>query len=208
MGSLIPFQDLNLLPDPPLTNTNTTRPTLLTPKIEPKLEPLDEPLENHQPHQLLLQLQHQQQQQQQQQQQEQQQQLYFSNTENTPLSTSQPSPDESDNVYSEFYRISELFRTAFAKGLQRYGDVDVLVDPDSRAIVPVPQEATTPTATTTTTNSNTNTNQVSTTTLTVSRRRPHHQRSSELVRVTDLGMEDQRYFYDVVRRTRMIYDSL
>ena len=209
MGSLIPFQDLNLLPDPPLTNTNTNtaRPTLLTPKIEPKLEPLDEPLENHQPHQLLLQLQHQHHQQQQQQQ-EQQQQLFFSNTENTPLSTSQPSPDESDNVYSEFYRISELFRTAFAKGLQRYGDVDVLVDPDSRAIVPVPQEASTPTATTTTTNSNTNTNQVSTTTLTVSRRRPHHQRSSELVRVTDLGMEDQRYFRDVVRRTRMIYDSL
>ena len=214
MGSLIPFQDLNLLPDPPLmttttttNNINSTRATLLTPKIEPKLEPLEEPLENHRPQPLQLQL-LQQQEQQQQQQQQQQHQMFFSgntpdivsNPEHTPLNSTQPPgiSSEEDNVYSEFFRISELFRSAFAKGLQRYGDVDVLVDPDSRAIVPVPQEINN--------NNNNNNNQVST--LAVSRRRPHHQRSSELVRVTDLGMEDQRYFRDVVRRTRMIYDSL
>ncbi|PQP98087.1 histone-lysine N-methyltransferase family member SUVH9 [Prunus yedoensis var. nudiflora] len=34
------------------------------------------------------------------------------------------------------------------------------------------------------------------------------QRSSELVRVTDLNVEDQRYFRDVVRKTRMLYDSI
>ncbi|KAB1209617.1 Histone-lysine N-methyltransferase family member SUVH2 [Morella rubra] len=188
MGSLTPFQDLNLLPDPPTTSTAKT--ALLTPKIEPKLEPFDELFGNYQLTR---------------QQAVQQQQLppqepflsistpdIISDSELTPLS-SQPSGISSDegNVYSEYFRISELFRTAFAKRLQRYGDVEVL-DPDSRAIVPVPQD-----------NSN---NEVST--VVVSRRRPHHQRSAELVRVTDLGIEDQRYFRDVVRRTRMIFDSL
>lgn len=93
-------------------------------------------------------------------------------------------------MYSEFNRISELFKTAFAKRMESYGDVDVdALDPDSRAIVPVPEE-----------------NQVST--VVVSQRRKLHQRSGELVRVTDLGLDDQRYFRDVVRRTRMLYDSL
>ncbi|XP_057479613.1 histone-lysine N-methyltransferase family member SUVH9-like [Actinidia eriantha] len=97
---------------------------------------------------------------------------------------------EENNVYSEFYRVSELFRTAFAR---TNGDNEVS-DPDSRAIVPVPEE-----------NSH---HQVSGAVVPPRQRRSHQQRSSELVRVTDLGAEDQRYFRDVVRKTRMLYDSL
>lgn len=187
MGSLIPFQDLNVLPDPPTTTT-----AMLTPKIEPKLEPLDEPLENLQ------------QTPQQQQLQQTTQGSFFSSTTPDNYSNSEHVPQPSgispseDNVYSEYFRVSELFRSAFAKRLQSYGDV---LDPDSRAIVPVPQDSNALDSI----NPNSN-NQVSSDV--VSRRRSHHQRSGELVRVTDLGMEDQRYFRDVVRRTRMIYDSL
>ncbi|XP_062166894.1 histone-lysine N-methyltransferase family member SUVH9-like [Alnus glutinosa] len=187
MGSLIPFQDLNVLPDPPTTTT-----AMLTPKIEPKLEPLDEPLENLQPTP------------QQQHLQQTSQGSFFSSTTPDNYSNSENAPQPSgissseDNVYSEFFRVSELFRSAFAKRLQSYGDV---IDPDSRAIVPVPQDSNALESI----NHNSN-NQVSNDV--VSRRRSHHQRSGELVRVTDLGMEDQRYFRDVVRRTRMIYDSL
>ncbi|GFY81727.1 SU(VAR)3-9 homolog 9 [Actinidia rufa] len=105
-------------------------------------------------------------------------------TESNPISS------EENNVYSEFYRVSELFRTAFAR---TNGDNEVS-DPDSRAIVPVPEE-----------NSH---HQVSGAVAPPRQRRSHQQRSSELVRVTDLGAEDQRYFRDVVRKTRMLYDSL
>ncbi|KGN56802.1 histone-lysine N-methyltransferase family member SUVH9 [Cucumis sativus] len=209
MDSPIPFQDLNLLPDPSSTAVMTaaTSPKtatginssfnkfvdtgkLLTPKLEPKLEPFDdlfETRESQQPQSV------------------QQPFLstpssnFFSNTDfsqtpfsdqnHTPLSQSSSISSDKDNVYSEFYRISQLFRSAFGKGLQSYGDADVeVVDPDAQAIVPVPEE-----------------NQIST--VVVSKRR-YDKRSSELVRVTDLGVEDQRYFRDVVRRTRMIFDSL
>ncbi|KAK3019084.1 hypothetical protein RJ639_004953 [Escallonia herrerae] len=181
MGSLVPFQDLNLTPaPPPATVTATATATLLIPKTEPKLEPLDERPLNvshpHAPHQ-------------------------NPNPNPNPHPTTshaatatatppqQPPPAEETSVYSEFYRISELFRSAFAKRLSQYDDVDVL-DPDSRAIVPVPDPQ----------------NQLST--VVVSSRRRYQQRGSELVRVTDLGDEDERYFRDIVRRTRMIYDSL
>ncbi|KAK9288644.1 hypothetical protein L1049_017104 [Liquidambar formosana] len=175
MGSLIPFLDLNLLPDP----TTTINTATICPKIEPKLEPYDEPPPLQPPQQTFF---------------PDPNPSFFSNSQSTPFpdpdpnSPSQPPElsSEENNVYSEFYRISELFRSAFAKRMQRYGDVDVL-DPDSRAIVPVSEE-----------------NRVST--VVVARRRS--QRSAELVRVTDLGIEDQRYFRDVVRRTRMVYDSL
>ncbi|XP_057497525.1 histone-lysine N-methyltransferase family member SUVH9-like [Actinidia eriantha] len=103
---------------------------------------------------------------------------------------SNPNYSEENNVYSEFYRVSELFRTAFAK---TNGDTEDS-NPDSRAIVPVPEE-----------NSH---HQVSAAVEPPRQRRSHQHRSSELVRVTDLGAEDQRYFRDVVRKTRMLYDSL
>ncbi|KAJ7979768.1 Histone-lysine N-methyltransferase family member protein [Quillaja saponaria] len=183
MDSVIPFQDLNLFPDPPIA-TSTTTTKMLIPKTEPKMEPFDEPFQTQEA-----------------QYPEEPQQEFFSDSTPNVLSNSQDTPfsdpsltpiqtsgisSEENSVYSEFYRISELFRSAFATRLQQYGDVNVL-DPNTRAIVPVPEE-----------------NQVST--VVVSRKRS--QRSSELVRVTDLGPEDQRYFRNLVRRTRMIYDSL
>ncbi|KAA8548896.1 hypothetical protein F0562_000580 [Nyssa sinensis] len=173
-------------PPPPPPQPPPPATTPIVPKIEPKLEPLDEPLGSHT---------------------EFLQSPYFSNPNPSFSFNSQPdtpfsepdtdpnaptrapdNPSEENNVYSEFYRVSELFRTAFAQQLQSYGDVEVM-DPDSRAIVPVPEE-----------------NRVSTVVVTPARRYP--KRSAELVRVTDLGVEDQRYFRDIVRRTRMVYDSL
>ena len=206
MGSLIPFQDLNLLPESsssataPTTTTTTSTTTSIPmkiPKLEPKLEPFDEALESFPPRHL-----------QQLREPEEPQEPFFStpipNPNPSPISDSQLTPftdqtltttplsetsaisSDENNVYSEFHRISALFKTAFAKGLQKYGDVPAS-DPDSRAIVPVPEE-----------------NQVST--VVVSRKRIS--RSSELVRVTNLGIDDERYFRSVVRRTRMIFDSL
>ncbi|KAF8392126.1 hypothetical protein HHK36_022468 [Tetracentron sinense] len=162
MGSSIPFIDLNLLPDP-----------IIRPKIEPKLEPLDELpfFPNPNPNS-------------------------SSNPESFPESNPNPSSfqeispiseiTEADDVYSEFFRISQLFRSAFAKKMQKYGDVAVL-DPNTRAIVPKLEETGVSSA------------------IVTSRK---NKRSSEMVRVTTLGVEDQRYFRDLVRRTRMVYDSL
>ncbi|KAM7485345.1 hypothetical protein LguiA_001354 [Lonicera macranthoides] len=173
-SSIIPFPELNLFPH------STT--------IKPKLEPIDE-------HNFL----------------QPPQQPYIQNPNpnlnpNSPPNTqsnSNPNPnnvlqvipnynqDQNENIYSEYYRISELFNSAFGKGLQKIGNDGEIneVDVESRAIVPVLEQ-----------------NQLSTETVT-SRRR-YQQRSSELVRVTDLSAEDERYFRDVVRRTRMIFDSL
>ncbi|KAL6970640.1 Histone-lysine N-methyltransferase member suvh2 [Sarracenia purpurea var. burkii] len=177
MGSLIPFQDLNLVPD---ATTTTAAAALLTPKLEPKLEPLDEPYE------FLAQIppQH----------------PYFSSPNPRFSFNSQPeavfsgpgsvseNTSEKNNVYSEFNRISDAFRTAFADRMEMFDDVEVL-DPDSLAIVPVPEE-------------------IPVSTVAVPPKRRYEKRSSELVRVTDLGVQDQRYFRDVVRKTRMVYDSL
>ncbi|KAJ6420941.1 hypothetical protein OIU84_028344 [Salix udensis] len=211
MGSLLQLQDLNLAPSPfsSLTSTSTpaaastssntiatslyameTAKAFLVPKLEPKLEPFDveTPIYRHQPqdpgsstHAFLL---------------TSSAPNYFSNSQlTTPLSQSTSSEDDNANDhYSEYNRISEHFRTAFAKRLQdQYGDISVVSDPDSRAIVTHNEDD----------NSNT-----ALSTVVVSRRPKYPQRSSELVRVTDLGIEDQRYFRDLVRRTRMVYDSL
>ncbi|KAJ6430280.1 hypothetical protein OIU84_021642 [Salix udensis] len=209
MGSLLQFQDLNLAPPSPsssLTNSASASSTsaaiiatagstteaaasMLVPKLEPKPEPFDVETPIYQPQQpqhptssfqdLFF---------------SSSTPNYFSNSQLTPpLSQSTSSEDDnSNNLYSEYNRISELFRTAFAKRLQdQYGDVSVVSDPDSRAIVPVKE------------NDN---NALST--VVVSPRPKYQKRSSELVRVTDLGIEDQRYFRDLVRRSRMVYDSL
>ncbi|KAK3187715.1 hypothetical protein Dsin_027276 [Dipteronia sinensis] len=177
MGSIVPFQDLNLLPSPIST---TTTPSLLTPKLEPKAEPMDEPIQTHQ--------------------------QFFNNNTPEPFfsgsafpffpnsqNTLAPEPtSDQDNVFSEYYRISELFRSAFSKRMQQqlqYADVEAHLDPNSHAIVSVNQD-----------------NQLSTNV--VVPRRKYEKRSSELVRVQDLGMEDWKYFRDNVRKTRMLYDSL
>ncbi|VFR01566.1 unnamed protein product [Cuscuta campestris] len=108
-----------------------------------------------------------------------------------------PRPDGNStgpNVHSEggacpeYSKVSEMFRTALAKKMGKYGDVEVVDDPDSRAIVAVNEDG-----------------QLSDT---VIERRRYQQRSSELVRITDLNQEDERYFRGVVRRTRMLYDSI
>ncbi|KAK6145900.1 hypothetical protein DH2020_019769 [Rehmannia glutinosa] len=155
-NSMIPFQDLNLYPDPPTTST------FITPKIEPKLEPLDEPPPPPPPPSLHL----------------------------SDVASPAHSSAEAD-IYSEFCRLSELFRSTIA---QKHGDAAILPDsdPDSRAIVPVPDPET----------------QVSNVVLAPRGSRKYQTRSSELVRVTDLKPEDDRYFRDLIRKTRMLFDSL
>ncbi|KAL4387723.1 hypothetical protein GQ457_09G022400 [Hibiscus cannabinus] len=199
MGSTVPLQDLNLCPEPPQTTTvaasssvttsSIANPKLLTPKLEPKQEPFDETPPTY----------------------SQQEKFIFSpsgstpdflsNPETAPPSNVSTSTDDQNSLYSEYFRISELFRSAFAQNLQKYGDVEVL-DPDSRAIVPVPEEPQ-PTSEITAADASNPDQALS---VVVSRRKAG--RSNELVRVTNLGIEDERYFRDVVRRTRMIYDSI
>ncbi|KAJ4968968.1 hypothetical protein NE237_015669 [Protea cynaroides] len=174
MGSLVPYLDLNLLPD-----------HCITPKIEPKLEPLDEEPHFSTPNPNSS---------------------AYSNhdTGHYPESGSDVIQEISpiseiaangNDVYSEYYRISQLFQSAFARKLQQYSDFSVVdpnsdltvVDPNSLAIVPQPAETN------------------------VSRavaKYKKHSRSAEMIRVATLGVEDARYYRDVVRRTRMLYDSL
>ncbi|XP_022760402.1 histone-lysine N-methyltransferase family member SUVH9-like [Durio zibethinus] len=202
MGSHVPFQDLNLSPEPPqatsfattsssVTTSSTTTFNFLTPKIEPKQEPFDEPAPTdvvHQQQSFLFSLSN-------------STPDFLSNPETTPPSNISSSTDDQNALYTEYFRISELFRSAFAKRIQKYGDVEVL-DRDSRAIVSVPEEPQ-PTSETTPTNTSNPDRALS---VVVSRRRAG--RSNELVRVTNLGIEDERYFRDAVRKTRMMYDAL
>ncbi|PWA98980.1 histone H3-K9 methyltransferase [Artemisia annua] len=167
--------DLNLYPDPPETQT------LITPKIEPKPEPIDDD------------------------------DVILHNPNPKPIATVVPSHADvsdnnlnNDNVFSEYNRIQEMFRTAFANSTKTEpqtfnddvtdGTMMTSSDPNSQAIVPVPD----------------NGNEMSNggAMMTSSMRKKSVQRSSELVRVTNLAVEDERYFRDVVRKTRMIYDSL
>ncbi|XP_052190978.1 histone-lysine N-methyltransferase family member SUVH9 [Diospyros lotus] len=187
MASVVPFLDLNLFPDPPAATGATSSAGLLIPKLEPKVEPLDEPTPAQtQPHQpnssspnprlCFNSLPD----------------SFFSELNSNSADSVQGTDNSPDgkNVYSEFHRISELFRTAFAKPMQKQERVEVAVpDPDSKAIVPVPDENTTSAAV-------------------VPARRKCKPRSSELVRVMNMGADDHRYFRDVVRKTRMVYNSL
>ncbi|KAF5803573.1 putative [histone H3]-lysine(4) N-trimethyltransferase chromatin remodeling SET family [Helianthus annuus] len=169
------FIDLNLYPDSPVSETAdvTTALTLTVPKLEPKEEPFDELPQSHNnlhtnPN------------------------LNYTNpnlnfTLNTQADVSHEHVNETD-VYSEFNRISKMFQTAFSGKAEKFDD-NRFTDPDSRAIVPVPEE-------------NLHT------AVADSSRRKNQQRSGELVRVTNLGFEDERYFRHVVRKTRMMYDSL
>ncbi|KZV45366.1 histone-lysine N-methyltransferase family member SUVH9 [Dorcoceras hygrometricum] len=110
-----------------------------------------------------------------------------------PLSTPPTlSPFAASDVFSEFSRISEMFRSAFGQCPAGNGDGSVLpeADPDSLALVPVPGT------------------EPHLSNVTVAGARKHEQRSSELVRVTDMKSEDQQYYRGLVRKTRMLYDSL
>ncbi|KAJ8561216.1 hypothetical protein K7X08_027406 [Anisodus acutangulus] len=145
----------------PFEDLNAPTPTLIFPKIEPKPEPIDEIAPQ-----------------------------YTNPNSNfclnaTRSQTLSSNTLENGGVHSEYNRISELFRAAFA---QRNGDVEAFEDLDCQVIVPVSNDS-----------------QVSDI---VIARRKYEKRSSELVRVTDLKPEDDQYFRDVVRKTRMLYDSL
>ncbi|CAJ1932903.1 unnamed protein product [Sphenostylis stenocarpa] len=223
MNSL--FSPENLPPPPgfpiPASIAAATTTTSISPipTLIPKLEPFDEWLNTDTSHQ-----------------QHQEQQYQDPNISNGSLDLDldldldlnllcdRTSDEPTNNLFSEFNRISQLFCTAFStddpqneavpdpitEGLQQLrndavsdpfaenpqrfqnGAIsdpglqqspnDTVSDPDSRAIVPVPDStmaATTP-----------------------------RRRCKELVRVADLGLPEQRHFRDVVRRTRMMYDSL
>ncbi|XP_024983719.1 histone-lysine N-methyltransferase family member SUVH9-like [Cynara cardunculus var. scolymus] len=80
------------------------------------------------------------------------------------------------------------FNAELASNIEENDELQVIY-PDALAIVPVPEE-----------------DQLST--VECSSRRKSQQRSAELVRVMNLQIEDERYFRDLVRKTRMLYDSL
>ncbi|KAF1871899.1 hypothetical protein Lal_00012116 [Lupinus albus] len=140
------------------------------------------------------------------------------------LKVPKPEPfDDSDvekqlQLYSDFCRVSNLFREAFGN-VDFPSDIDSelvdvkvsisdpngvvdlnlpapnsqpeeesldFLDPDSGAIVPVPP--------------------IQEVAVTTPRRK--QSRVKELVRVVDLGVKDQVHFREVVRKTRMVYESL
>ncbi|XP_060180568.1 histone-lysine N-methyltransferase family member SUVH9-like [Lycium barbarum] len=191
MGSRVPFQDLNLQTESTNFTSSPTPIPRIIPKIEPKLEPFDEYTQA-----------------------DLQSTPFFSNpspnfnsnsgsafTRTPQLPTSHSIPPEiplgfeETNVYSEFNRISELFKEAL---MQRFGGnevvehqdshAEVVENPNSRAIFPI--------------NSDTQVSEI------VIDRKTYAQRSPELVRVTDPYPEGQRYLRDTVRKTRMLCDSL
>ncbi|KAI4338074.1 hypothetical protein L6164_016427 [Bauhinia variegata] len=196
MDSLSSVQDLNLLPvtrgnmpsnssgataNPNAVAVPTTKAAgkeTLTPMLVPKAEPSDEPLATLS------------------------QEAFFSTPSANGFSyspssafssgdftfsdTTGASPDEG-NLYSEFCRISELFRAAFAKGKEQLGGEGTGLDSKTGAIVPVPEQS------------------QNAPVVVSPKPKP---RQKELVRVTDLRIADQRHFRDVMRRTRLIYDSL
>lgn len=94
-------------------------------------------------------------------------------------------------------RMAEIFRRSFTEGLQRQIQNNDAVDEnpdanaDARAIVPVSA-------------GENNYNNAPPPAGEVMNVRKH----KELVRMTDVGLPDQRQFRDVVRRTRMVYDSV
>lgn len=110
-----------------------------------------------------------------------------------------PAPLE-PNLYTEFNNVAETFRSAFAQRLKRHEDVTVL-DSLTGAIVPVPEDEKVPVS------HSLNNDHPSPSSLTRKQPKPQ-ERSSELVRITDVGPEGERQFREVVRKTRMIYDSL
>ncbi|KAJ1440356.1 hypothetical protein SESBI_01926 [Sesbania bispinosa] len=168
---------------PSSENPNPTFPSappgIPTPIVTPKLEPSDEwaapspPGFSNGSHQLDLN-------------------LFCNETLAGGSSDHHTATTNNDNLYSEFNRVSELFRTAM--GLQQSQN-DTVPDPDSRAIVPVPPPPEN--------NNGTDGNPSSVAVVT-----PRQRKWKELVRVTDVGVMEQRHFRDVVRRTRMVYDSL
>lgn len=91
-------------------------------------------------------------------------------------------------------RMAEIFRRSFTEGLQRQiqnnDAVDENPDANARAIVPV------------------SASESNYTNAPPAGEVVNVRKHKELVRMTDVGLPDQRQFRDVVRRTRMVYDSV
>ncbi|CAH8328568.1 unnamed protein product [Eruca vesicaria subsp. sativa] len=114
------------------------------------------------------------------------------------FNTTVEAPLEPNLLCREFNNVAETFRSAFAQRLKRHEDVTVL-DSLTGAIVPV-QEEEEPVPISYSLNDPSPS--------LVTRKPKPQERSSELVRITDVGPEGERQFREVVRKTRMIYDSL
>ncbi|CAD5320226.1 unnamed protein product [Arabidopsis thaliana] len=162
MSTLLPFPDLNLMPDSQSSTAGTTAgDTVVTGKLEVKSEPIEE-------------------------------------WQTPPSSTSDQSANT--DLIAEFIRISELFRSAF-KPLQVKGLDGVSVyGLDSGAIVAVPEEE----------NRELiepppgfKDNRVSTAVVS-----PKFERPRELARIAILGHEQRKELRQVMKRTRMTYESL
>ncbi|KAM7256969.1 hypothetical protein ACFE04_012710 [Oxalis oulophora] len=187
MGTLVPIIDLNLSPDRTTTavaasSTSTVGTNLFkTPKIEPRDEapgfstavqpplPSSQPPPPRPPSQLQLQ----------------------ASTSGTAANHTDvvSSIDPDSHLYSEFSRVSELFRDAFAQRLNsQFVNDERMLDADAAALVPMPDD-----------------NGVMGQPMPRSNIKP---RSTELVRVSDMSPFEQRHFREVVRQTRKIYDSL
>ncbi|KAL3634423.1 Histone-lysine N-methyltransferase member suvh2 [Castilleja foliolosa] len=110
----------------------------------------------------------------------------------SPATAPVNSSSKDDDLYSEFHRLSELFQSSLT---QKYGEsvTEPDSDPDSRAIVCVPKPETQLTEVAVAASYGLRKNQT---------------RSSELVRVTDLNPNDVRYFRNLIRKSRMLFDSL
>ncbi|CAJ2674201.1 histone-lysine N-methyltransferase family member SUVH9-like [Trifolium pratense] len=162
--------------DPQNPNQNPSFPSappgipIPAPILTPKQEPLDEPLQpnlNNLPNLNL----------------------------NLNLNHNNISQEQTLTHSDDFGRVAELFRTNFSNGLQQIQN-DVVDDPNSRAIVPVPDAP----------RNEENNNNAPAGEVAAAQRL--QRRYKELVRVSDLGLPDQRQFREMVRRTRMVYDSI
>ncbi|KAK7273640.1 hypothetical protein RIF29_14697 [Crotalaria pallida] len=124
--------------------------------------------------------------------------------------------NENDAV-TDFHQLSEIFRIAFSKGLQQLPDSnndpkDAVLDMNSGAIVPVPpgfQSLDSPGAGAIVPVPPGFDSQDSPGAGAGALTTPRSRAVKELVRVTDFGgVKEQRHFREVVRKTRLIYDSL
>uniref|UniRef100_A0A1J3GIA2 Histone-lysine N-methyltransferase family member SUVH9 n=1 Tax=Noccaea caerulescens TaxID=107243 RepID=A0A1J3GIA2_NOCCA len=121
----------------------------------------------------------------------------FFNLNNPQVDANFTYPFFDPNLSTEYNNIRETFCSAFAQSLKRHEDHDTALDSQTGAIVPVEEEPLPVSF---------STNDVSPSVVT--RRPKPQQRSSELVRITDVGPEGERQFREDLRKTRMIYDSL
>ncbi|CAN8247770.1 unnamed protein product [Cochlearia groenlandica] len=189
MGSVVPFLDLNLMPDSQSSAaaTGATEQILKAPKIEVKSEPTDEWQTQKPSSESIISLNG-----------------VLSDSNNTPSSFSDPVSNNNNDVFAEFNRIAKLFCSAFATG-KLEGDDDVsVIGSYSQAIVAVTDEE----------------DQISPQAsqgfgvggdnrLVSSSRPPlKFQRPQELARIATLGHDQRKHHREVLKRTRMIYDSL